>query len=80
MRKTEIKMMEKLMNEAIQKATQAQEEYKEAEKLFNCGNNIDAEIKQRKADQYYGEATGIYQALSVLNFSHVAMEVLQSLL
>lgn len=61
MTKIEYGKCEKLMEEAIRKIKQSQEEYKEAEKYMLL-TNYDAvkhEIEQRKADQHYGGASGI---------------------
>lgn len=82
MTKTEYGKCVKLMEEAIRKAKQADEEYKEAENytLLPNYNDIQHEIEQRKADQHYGEATGINQALATLGFKHDRMKELAKLL
>lgn len=69
----------KLMEEAISKAKHADEEYKAYNRLLNeC--KIDAETERRKADQHYGEAVGIEQALATLGFKHDRMKELLKLL
>ena len=82
MTKIEYGKCEKLMEEAIQKAKQAQEEYKESEKytLLKNYNEVQSQIEQRKADQHYGEAIGINQALVVIGFKHNRMKELSELL
>ena len=82
MTKVEYGKCEKLMEEAIRKAKQAQEEYKESEKytLLENYNEVQSQIEQRKADQHYGYAEGINQALSVIGFKHDRMKILGSLL
>lgn len=82
MNKTEYGKCEKLMEEAIRKAKQSQEEYETAEKytLLTNYNATEHEIEQRKADQHYGEAVGINQALAVLGFEHERMKELSELL
>lgn len=69
----------KLMEEAIRKAKQSEEEYKIYNQLLN-EDTIKAEIEQRKADQHYGEAVGINQALAMLGFKHDRMKELANLL
>lgn len=79
MTKTEYGKCEKLMEEAIWKAKQSDEEYKAYNQLLN-EDTIKAEIEQRKADQHYGEAIGINQALATLGFKHDRMKELSELL
>ena len=69
----------KLMEEAIRKARQSDEEYKAYNQLLREGW-ISAEIEQRKADQHYGEAVGINQVLATLGFKHDRMKELSNLL
>ncbi len=69
----------KLMEEAIRKARQSDEEYKAYNQLLREGT-ISAEIEQRKADQHYGEAVGINQVLATLGFKHDRMKELSNLL
>lgn len=79
MTKTEYSKCVKLMEEAIRKAKQSDEEYKTYNQLLN-NDMIKAEIEQRKADQHYGEAVGIEQVLVVLGFKHDRMKELEKLL
>lgn len=80
MTKIEYGKCEKLMEEAIQRAKQSEEEYKEADRYLNVGNRIAWEVEQRKADQHYGYAEGINQVLATLGFNHDRMEELSKLL
>jgi len=80
MTKIEYGKCEQLIEEAIQKANQAQEEYRESEGFSRIGNHIGSEIEQRKADQHYGYAEGINQALVTLGFKHDRMKELSELL
>lgn len=79
MTKTEYKKCENLMEEAIRKAIQSDEEYKTYNQLLN-ENIIKAETELRKADQHYGEAIGINQVLVTLDFKHDKMKELSHLL
>lgn len=79
MTKTEYSKCVKLMEDAIWKAKQSDEEYKAYNQLLN-EDTIKAEIEQRKADQHYGEAVGINQALATLGFKHDRMKYLSDLL
>ena len=80
MTKTEYTKCEKLMEEAISKGKRAQREYTESDKFLNDGNELEWEVNQRKADQHYGEAVGINQALATLGFTHDRMKELSELL
>ena len=79
MTKIEYKKCEKLMEEEIRKAKQAEEEYKTYNQLLNK-DIVKAETEQRKADQHYGEAIGINQALVTLDFKHERIKELSELL
>lgn len=79
MTKTEYGKCEKLMEEAIRKVKQADEEYKTYNQLLN-EDTIKAETEQRKADQHYDEAVGINQVLATLGFKHGKMKELSELL
>lgn len=79
MTKLEYGKCEKLMEEAIMKIRQADEEYKAYNRLLN-EDTIKAETEQRKADQHYGEAVGINQVLATLGFKHGKMKELSELL
>ena len=78
MTKLEYTKCEKLMEEAILKVRQANNEYAESE--MQCNNEVARQVSQRKADQHYGEAIGINQALVVLGFKHEKMKELGALL
>lgn len=80
MTKLEYGKCEKLMEQAIQKIKQADNEYKEANKHNANMDNVKMEIEQRKADQHYGEAVGINQVLVTLCFKHGRMKELSKLL
>jgi len=77
MTKTENQKCEKLMIEAICSV-------EESEMLFAemrvQEDTMDYETTQRKADQKYGYALGINQALVSLGFKHERMKELQKLL
>lgn len=79
MTKIEYRKCEKLMEEAIRKARQSDEEYKAYNQLLN-EDTIKAEVEQRKADQHYGEAIGINQVLATIGFKHDRMKELSELL
>lgn len=79
MTKIEYRQCVKLMEEAIRKARQFDDEYKTYNQLLN-EDTIKAETEQRKADQHYGEAIGIQQALATLGFKHEKMKELSKLL
>ncbi len=80
MTKMEYIKCENLMFEAMVKTKQAQEEYAESERYKKDGHMIEWETTQRKADQHYGEAVGINQALAVIGFEHDRMKELSELL
>ncbi len=80
MTKIECGKCEKLMEEAIRKAKQADDEYKEADKHYANMDDVRQKIAQRKADQHYGEAVGINQVLVTLGFKHTRMKQLSELL
>lgn len=80
MTKTEYGKCEKLMEEAIRKAKQSDEDYREYECLKKEGKSVDAECKLRVADQEIGYAEGINQALVTLGFKHDRMKELSELL
>ena len=78
MTKIEYGKCEKLMEEAIRKAKQADEEYKELNIIHT--DDIRSKLLTRKADQHYGEAVGINQVLAILGFKHDRMKELSELL
>ena len=80
MTKIEYDKCVKLMEDAIRKAKQSDEEYKEADRHYANMDSVSQEIEQRKADQHYGEAVGIEQALAILGFKHDRMKELSDLL
>lgn len=80
MTKTEYGKCEKLMEEAIRKANNSNEDYKAFERLRKEGKEVDAECKLRLADQEIGYAEGINQALATLGFKHDRMKELSKLL
>ena len=80
MTKTEYGKCVKLMEEAIRKAKQSNEEYKEAGRHYANMGSVIQETEQRKADQHYGEAVGIEQALATLGFAHDRMKELSELI
>lgn len=70
----------KLMEDAIRKAKQSNEEYKEAGRHYANMDSVRQKTEQRKADQHYGEAVGIEHALATLGFKHDRMKELSELL
>lgn len=79
MTKSEYGKCVKLMEDAIRKAKQSDEEYKDSRHYANM-DGVRQETEQRKADQHYGEAVGIEQALATLGFTHDRMKELSKLL
>ena len=71
---------EKLMREAITRCKIAECEYEIAQTRRKEHNMVEWETHQRKADRYYGEATGINQVLATLGFNHTDMGKLSELL
>lgn len=80
MTKVENMRCKKLMEEAIKKATYSKEDYVAYERLLKEGKKVDAECKQRTADQEFGYAEGIRQALVCIGFTHECMKELDELL
>lgn len=80
MTKTEYGKCVKLVEEAIRKAKQSDEEYKQAGRHYANMDSVRQETEQRKADQHYGEAIGIEQTLVTLGFTHDRMKELSKLL
>ena len=80
MTKLEYGKCEKLMEEAIRKANNSNEDYKAFERLRKEGKEVDAKCKLRLADQEIGYAEGINQALATLGFKHDRMKELSKLL
>lgn len=71
---------EKLTDEAIRNAKESKEEYDKYNLLEKDGSLIDAGVALRKADQTYGYAQGIYQALVCIGYKGEKMERLAGLL
>ena len=80
MTKVENMRCEKLMEDAIRKANDSEEDYKVYKRLLNDGKQVDAECKLRFADQERGYAEGIRQALACIGFTHERMKELDELL
>lgn len=80
MTKVENMRCEKLLDEAIRKAISFKEDYIAYEKLLKDGKQVDAECKLRLADQEFGYAEGIRQALVCIGFTHERMKELDELL
>lgn len=80
MTKAENKRCEKLLDEAIRNATNAKEDFSKYERLLKDGKKVDAECELRTADQEYGYADGIRQALVCIGFTHERMNELDELL
>ena len=70
----------KVLEEAIRVVKQAENEFIESDRFHKAGNEIQAEIEQRKADNHMGYAEGINQVLVVLGFKHDRMKELEKLL
>lgn len=80
MTKIEYRKCVKLMEEAIWKANNSNEDYRTYERLKSDGKSVDVECKLRVADQEIGYAEGINQALATLGFKHDRMKELSELL
>lgn len=80
MTKIEYGKCEKLMNKAIDLAMWSESAWEKADVFLKEGQEVDAEVERRKADQYYGEAIGINQVLATLNFKHEKMKELENLI
>lgn len=77
MTKVEYARCERLMEEAIQKATQAKEEFDKA----RLDKDIyDLQMLMESAQNHLGYAEGINQALVVLGFKHDRIKELSGLL
>ena len=70
----------KTYGRGYKKAKQSDEEYKEAGRHYANMDSVRQETEQRKADQHYGEAVGIEQALATLGFTHDRMKELSELI
>lgn len=80
MTKIENYKCKKLLSEALIKIKQSQEYFAKSKKFLNDGNVLEWEIEQRKGDQHYGEAVGIYQVLGVLGYKHDRMKELSEMI
>ena len=79
MTKMEEEKCEKLMYKGIAKAKNADAEFKRAKISKRNGDIVSFETNLSKANQYYGNACGIYQVLETLNFKHDDMKILHNL-
>ncbi len=70
----------KVLEEAIRVVKRAENEFTESNRFHEAGNEIQAEIEQRKADNHMGYAEGINQALVAIGFKHTKMKELEKLL
>lgn len=80
MTKIENQKCEKLLQQAFTKMYQSQEDFAQSEKFLNDGNELEWETEQRKGDQHYGEAVGIYQVLQALRYKHDRMKELSEII
>ena len=76
MTKAEKAKCKQLADEALVKLNDSEEEYEKYEKCKKKGNMTDAHIALRDADQDWGYAQGIYQALVVIGYRGKEMEEL----
>lgn len=53
---------------------------RESKKSFEEYNKTGSETSQRKADQYFGEARGIYDTLANLKYKHESMNIFAKLI
>lgn len=74
---TEYRKCEKLMNEAITTIRWAKEDYSDVRTEKKGGLSL--ETLERRADQHYGEAKGVYFTLSAIGFRHADMKILENL-
>lgn len=80
MTKIEKRRCEQLAQEAINKCLKSKEEYKNWESCKKNNDSMGAHLALRKADQDYGYAEGIYQALVVVGYDSESMEELSDLI
>lgn len=76
MTKVEYEKCEKLMEEAIQKAEQAKEEFDKARSEKDIYN---LQVLMESAQNHLGYAEGINQTLAVIGFKHERMKELSEL-
>lgn len=62
--------------EAIKEYKESEKLYKKGETLEKEGCTLESEISIRRADQKYGYALGINQALNIIGFKHPALKEL----
>ena len=80
MTKLEYMKCEKLMDEAIRNAENANESWKKYERYKKENNMVEAEIGMRESDYHRGYAEGINQTLAVIGFKHDRMSELGKLI
>lgn len=80
MTKKEKNLCEIRMDNAILKALNSKEEYEKYERLKKAGDEVEAEIALRRADQETGYAEGVNDLLVSLGFKHEKMKTLSELL
>lgn len=80
MTKKEKNLCEIRMDNAILKALNSKEEYEKYERLKKAGDEVEAEIALRRADQEIGYAEGVNDLLVSLGFKHEKMKTLSELL
>ncbi len=80
MTKIEHQKCEKMMERAFLKAHQSESDFAESERHLKDGNELEWETFQRKSDQEYGEACGIYDTLQALGYKHTRMKELADLI
>lgn len=80
MTKIENQKCENLLQQAFTKMKQSHEDFAESENFLKDGNQLEWEVFQRKGDQHYGEAVGIYQALQTLGYKHNRMKELSEMI
>jgi len=80
MTKFESNKLEKVLEEAIRVVKRAESEFSESDRLSKVGNEIQAEIEKRKADNHMGYAEGINHVLAAIGFKHDKMKELEKLL
>lgn len=72
--------MKHLLDEAIATAKSSNIEFERMTQYRKMGQVVEAEISQRKADNYRGYAEGIHQALALFHCKFNEMEELEKLL
>lgn len=80
MTKKEYNACEKLMYDVIRKLEHSKEIYEKSNENSKNGNQVEAYVLLRGADQDYGEGMGINQVLVSIGFKHKDMQRLSELL